>query len=208
MKFGPFPGAVPAHPILRQNTAQYFVHPNTIDPWMVGDTENATSALKFGARFSLLDVSQDDDMLVTGKMTVCDEIDSLLSLARVYYRTKFGDVSYLDVPPHSGALFEHTGNSLSGLTLDATVKVNKFGEPRSWFSRAVDGLYKLFKKDLTAVMHITGEANTQTGIMQIDVTTTDMDIRPIGYTLRAYRRDANRQYHGAGGDLSRCPYMN
>lgn len=212
MRFGPLPGTVPATPILRQDTAQYFVHPNTVEPWRIADSENATSALKFGARFSLLTISQDDDLLLTGTMSPCDVLDSNLSLGRVYYRAKFGDVRFIDTTDHVFSyLNPATGQNFAEFTLNFTVRVNKFGIPRSWLSRLVDKVCQMFKYDVTATIKVTGTVNLQTGIAQLDASTEDFDIRPIGYTLRAYRRDPNRQYNGhAGhtGDPAKCPYMN
>jgi hypothetical protein len=201
MRFGPLPGKKRALPILCSETSQYFVHPDAVDPWRIGDSKYVTSALKFGAQFDLLSLSADDDLYVMGEMSITDVLDPDMSIDRLYYRTKYGDVSYIQLADSLYHVqFDQVKGNRMEWQLDMAVKVNKFGEAKSWLSKLVDKTYKFFFADPTVTIRVMGTVNLQTGIVQIDAVTDNFEIRPIGYTLRAYRFDMNRQ-------PGKCPYM-
>lgn len=80
-------------PVYRDETAVHFVSPTLLAPrdLLVDDVAVSTSALKIGAKFSLVGISQTDALLATGMMDSTDAIDTGLRLASIYVKVTDGN---------------------------------------------------------------------------------------------------------------------
>lgn len=86
---------VPIIPVYRAESAEYFVEPALLTPWFVeveGQQPFLTSAYKIDAHFSLLGISQTDDMIATGLLDVTDHIDPNISVKAIYIKAPNGDL--------------------------------------------------------------------------------------------------------------------
>lgn len=78
-------------PVLRAQSTQWFVDPALVAPYNYITEDNqavATAPLAMGKSFSLIALSQTDDMLATGLQDTTDSLDTSLALAALYMRVQ------------------------------------------------------------------------------------------------------------------------
>lgn len=207
MQFGPLPGMVLATPVLRAESAHLFAHREVVEPWLEND--EVTSALKFGIKFDLLGLSNSDNAFARGDIDVTDHLDFNLSIDKIFYMTKNGTVHMASMYSDLGVVaLSHFTMADAGNYQDMSVQlhtvVNKFGTPRTLMAGLINFVYrKVLGKDPMVPVRIDGVANLQFGTVLVNCVIESVDVRPIGYTLRAYRANANRRPVSSG----KCPYM-
>lgn len=195
---------IPAIPILRPGSVWCFVHPKDVDPWPIKETHYLTSALKFGEKFDLLGLSQIDQLIDNGIMDVTDCLDSDISVAQIYYRTKRGKVSFMDLANIATNQFVAPVNGdYRNRNIDLSVAVNKFGSPKNLLDKQFEKLYRQFIAEPNVSVRLMGTVNLQFGTVIINGC-SDPDIELIGYTLRAYRENLNRS---PVQEPAKCPFV-
>lgn len=204
-------GVVRAIPILRPESAHHFVAPEHIDPWRIAPhSEDVTSALKFGAKFDLLSLSSTEELYANGTIDQTDNLDFDLSIDKIFYQSKNGDVYYVEMHPPQGqvptsSFVQSVMGDFRTLELNLVTSVNKFGTPRSALAKLIDVVYRrVLKKNPMVDIQVTGTVNLQFGVVEIHFNSTSPDIRPIGYTLMAFRSNPNRRPAQAAG---KCPFI-
>jgi hypothetical protein len=193
----------PVAPVLSQKTAHFFMHPSDVDPWEINDGANVTSALKFGAHFDLLGLTQTDDLLLSGAVDVTDCLDPNLSISALYYRTKNGDVHKLNLTGMPlVTMVPIVEGDYRRVELNLTLMVSNLGAPQSFIGKLYHKLLARLGYEKIVPVKIFGAADLQLGTVQVDYSCAGVDITPLGYTLEAYRFNHNRR--PAEG---KCPFM-
>jgi hypothetical protein len=204
MKFGPLPGTSPAVPILHAKNSHLFVHPNDVEPWENPVNDTATSALRFGVEFDLLGLTQNESMLLDGRAGFSDCLDPYITLSSLYYRTQDHNVHKVDLTNVALNGFEAlVAGDYMNLHLKMKVAVSKRGVPTTIFGKLYHKLLDKLDRNEKTWITVVGRVNLQTGVCQVDAL-VPFDVRPVGFTLQAYRLDMNRKTAG----FESCPFMN
>lgn len=158
-------------PIRRPESEWCFVDPTVVPPWLIGNSELATSALKFGAKFDILGLSYDEQLEKRGIITKADILDAAAGIEKIYYRTIDGALEVVDVTrtPFTAFVFPVQGD-LYEMQVDAPIRVSLKGGP-------------VTTEKETALLHIAGSVSRRYGVVQLNVQVDDPRIQPVGYTL-------------------------
>lgn len=178
-------------PVYRDETKDYFVDAEKVHPWSV-EVEGQhllTGALKIGALFDLLGISQTQSLLETGVHDMTDSIDTNLALESIFVEAKYPDGSSKvqrytlvhDGEQQVGAQLVLTPNQRS---LELNYHTNTLLSPST--NSALD-------------LHVAGSVNLELGHCEVVASGVSAGMEPdvehevIGYTLKAFRTNHNRR---------------
>lgn len=147
-------------PIYRTESAKHFVSNTLLTPKnvYVGAEEVSTSALKMGATFSLLGISQTEALLETGLLDSTDSIDTAISLTALYVK-------------------------LPGATAadDELLRFSTDRSPLSTFTYAVQGNYRMmnlaFSTDSLLVSSKTKQADNSDSALLASLVSGEYSVR-------------------------------
>lgn len=174
-------------PIHRKESAHLFCEDTSTWAVQRGYDRLITNYLKTGVEINLLGIGETQSLLDTGLMDTTDSIYPQISLDAIVLRITKGDAVNIYVhestPDPTALLSADKDGSYRRLKLDYSTSIKFYSDD--------------YKSVDTVVLHATGEVNIELGdtivmgVAQVDERFADK-IEVIGYSLLAYRYNANR----------------
>jgi hypothetical protein len=179
-------------PVYRDETKDYFVDAEKVQPWAV-ELEGQhllTGALKIGTLFDLIGISQTEDLLQTGVQDLTDALDPNIALESIFVEAKYPDGSSKVQRYEFGRANEQqvgaqfTFSAQHRRQIEVNYHTNTLHSPSA--NSAMD-------------LHVAGLINLELGHCELvasGVTTAtepNVEHEVIGYTLKAFRVNHNRQ---------------
>jgi hypothetical protein len=197
MKFAPAPGTIPLVPVPRAENAHLFLSPELVEPQAVEGSSIATLPLRLGPRVDLLGLSEVADLMESGVQDPTDVIDSCISVAKLYYRSKRVDgIHELSMDGLPGGFFAQIATEHPQVQMTRyTVLIDEYGTPNSLWARLQQSWRKFCGNRPHALIQISGSVNTETGTAELHYRDLgeDRQVDVVGYTLNARRVNLKRK---------------
>lgn len=186
-------------PVYRYESNHYFVDAEKVQPWLaeVDGQQVLTGAMKIGALYDLLGISQTERLLETGVLDMTDAISPNIALETIYVEERHPDgttkVQRYDLQDLHGKLLP-TAAGTAGPNY-RQVEIN-FAT-----TSLVAG-----NGDVRLDLHIAGHVNLELGHCELVASgvqaTPDQGVEyeVLGYTLAAFRINHNRQVRNTPAD--------
>lgn len=184
-------------PIYREESKQFFVDAERVQPWHVsnGGQRVLTGAMKIGALYDLLGISQSESLLQTGALDCTDTIDPTMALEAIYVEERHPD-GVTKIQRYD--LQDVHGNPLPTATGTAGPNYRQV-EINFATTSLVAG-----NGDVRLDLHVAGTINLELGHCEIVASgvhaTPDQGVEyeVLGYTLAAFRKNRNRRTWAEG----------
>lgn len=188
-------------PVYREESAQYFVDPAKIPLWEVevGGQKIQTGAMKIGALYDLLSISQSVALLETGVFDITDTIDSDLALEAIWVEAR---------TPDGSSHVTHYVLVGVGTVGMSTVHFNATRDYRQMELNFSTTSLVSFDGNSRLDLHVAGTVNLE--LAQCEIVASGVAATPdqgveyevIGYTLRGFRQNHNRRVRSEDNDVS------